>query len=118
MKSDPDEDLLLSIAEEVMKCLSRYRFFEKLDDALSPIDSSQVPRKCSSSYEISEQILLALGFTPTDTADIFGVLKYKSAGCACEILFNVAESSRFRETYWRNRARQLGHEFSSFPKHD
>jgi len=116
MASDSDDELISSIAEDVMKCLSQRGFFEKLDDALSPTDRSHTQRACGSNYEISKGILLASGFTPEDLADIFGVLKSKGACCDCEILYNVAESSRFRETYWRNRAKQLERPHSSITK--
>jgi hypothetical protein len=116
MKSDSDEDLISSIAEDVMKCLSQCGFFQKLDDVLCPKGGSQARRKCCSNYEIPKEILVASEFTEADLADIFGVLKSKGGHCDCEILYNVAESSSLRETHWRNRASQLHGESSSVPE--
>jgi hypothetical protein len=59
----------LNIAPDVMRCLFRARFFERLDDLFSPID--------------------------------------ESSQCDCEILYNVAESSRLKAKHWRGVAEGL-----------
>lgn len=79
-----------------MKCLDRSLFFEKLDDVLCPKDCSEVRQGCGSDYKLSESILLASGFDASDLVDIFDVLRGQGGFCDCEILYNVAESSRLR----------------------
>ena len=104
MEANEDDELISSIAADVMKCLVRSGFFEKLDDLICPKDNSHLRSTCGGDYKLSESILLALGFSRTDLADIFGVLSSKGGGCDCEILYNVAQSSRSKAEYWRHRA--------------
>jgi hypothetical protein len=104
MESASDDDLISSIAPDVMKCLGRCAFFEKLDGLLSPEDNSIPPQGCDGTYKRSEAILIAAGFERADLADIFAVLQSKSGCCDCEVLYNVAETSRLKTNYWRGRA--------------
>ncbi len=104
MDSTPDKELISSIAADVMKCLVRSDYFTKLDDLLSPRDNSNLPQICDGTYKISELILLASGFERADLADIFGVLHSRGGCCDCEVLYNVAESSRFKTKYWRKQS--------------
>lgn len=90
--------------KDVMKCLVRADQFTKLDDRLSPKDDSNLPQICDGSYKISELILLASGFERADLADIFGVLQLRGGCCDCEVLYNVAESSRFKVKYWQKQS--------------
>ena len=104
MKSGSDDDLISSIALDVMKCLGRSGFFGKLDAILSPEDNSSPRKDCDGTYTLSEPILLASGFKPEDLNDIFAVLASKGGCCDCEVLYNVAETSRLKAKYWRSRA--------------
>jgi hypothetical protein len=104
MESTSDDDLISSIAPDVMRCLAQVGFFEKLDGVLSPNDDSQQREGCHGDYRISESVLLASGIPETDLDDIFGVLRAKGGYRDCEILYNVAESSRLKAAYWRARA--------------
>jgi hypothetical protein len=45
MKSASDDDLISSIAPDVMKCLGRCGFIEKLDGLLSPEENSKPPQR-------------------------------------------------------------------------
>jgi hypothetical protein len=108
--ADPDTEFIGSIAPDVMKCLVRDRFFEKLDDLLSPQDESISHQKCSGDYKHSESVLLDSGFQRTDLGDIFAVLRFKGGYCDCEVLYNVAETSRLKAQYWRSRS--VGQEYS------
>jgi len=102
---DPaDHDFISSIASDVMTCLVRAGYFEKLDNVLSPKDSSSTPRICDQTYKLSESILLASGFEQKDLDDIYAVLQSKGGYCDCEVLYNVAETSRLKANYWRSRA--------------
>jgi hypothetical protein len=107
MPIDPDDDLISSIRPDAMTCLGRCDFFEKLDDVLSPEDKSHQPNECWGTFELSEHILVESGFTRTDLDDIFGVLRSQGGFCDCEILYNVAKSSRLKSEYWRSRANRL-----------
>jgi len=101
MKAGPDDELIASIALDVMKCLVRSNFFEKLDDLLCPKDGSPHREGCRGDFKLAESVLLALEFKRTDLDDIYGVLRSKGGCCDCEILYNVAESSRLKAKYWR-----------------
>ena len=107
MESDSDDELIASIAPDVMKCLEGAGFFEKLDDLLSPQDHSIPPQQCDGSYKISETILLSSGFKRCDLDDIFAVLYFNGGCCDCEVLYNVSETNRLKGDYWRRRAKGL-----------
>jgi Protein of unknown function (DUF2695) len=107
MEADRDHDLISSITPDVMTCLERSGFFHKLDDLLSPEHHSQSRADCSGDYRLSKSVLQAVGFDSSELTDIFGVLGSQGGGCDCEILYNVAESSRLKSEYWRNRAKGL-----------
>ena len=107
VETDPDHDLISSITPNVMTCLERSGLFRKLDDLLCPEGRSQPPANCSGDYQLSKSILQAAGFDSSELTDIFGVLGSQGGCCDCEILYNVAESSRLKTDYWRNRAKGL-----------
>jgi hypothetical protein len=115
VESDPDDDLIASITPDVMGCLQRSKFFEKLDDILSPSDGSQPLDSCLGNYKLSESVLRASGFDSLDLTDIFDVLKSQGGFCDCEILYNAAESSRLKANYWRSRARGVGTQVKHTP---
>jgi len=104
MESASDGDLISSIAPDVMKSLGRCGYFEKLDGLLSPDDNSSASQGCDGTYKLSESILLVCGFERDDLEDIFAVFQSKGGFCDCEVLYNVAETSRLKSRYWRSRA--------------
>ena len=104
MEPDSDDELISSIAPDVMTCLGRCSFFEKLDELLSPEDNSSSVEKCDGSFRLSETILVAAGFDRAELKEIFAVLHSKGGCCDCEVLYNVAETSRLKANYWRGRA--------------
>jgi Protein of unknown function (DUF2695) len=104
MESASDDDLISSITPDVMKCLGRCDFFEKLDDLLSPEGRSTPSPSCDATFKLSESILNGAGFDRAELTDIFAVLRSKGGCCDCEILYNVAETSRLKAKYWRSRA--------------
>jgi len=77
--------------------------FRKLDDLLCPIGDSLAREHCGGDYKLSEAILLKSGFESSDLADVFDVLRSRGGFCDCEILYNVAETSRLKSAYWHNR---------------
>jgi len=103
MESGSNEDLISPIAPDVMKCLGRCGFFEKLDGVLSPEDNSSPSHDCDGTFKLSESILLAAGFEQDDMYEIFAVLRSKGGFCDCEVLYNVAATSRLKGKYWRSR---------------
>ena len=102
MGDDSHNDLISSITPDVMASLMRSQFFERLDDLLCPRDGSS-PRECSGDYRLSEPILRDAGHDPEAVQEVFDVLLSQGGCCDCEILYNVAESSRLKANYWRNR---------------
>ena len=102
MGDDSHSDIISSITPDVMRCLRRSQFFERLDDVLCPREGSS-PRQCSGDYTLSEPILRDAGYDPEDVQEIFDVLRSQGGCCDCEILYNVAESSRLKANYWRSR---------------
>ena len=103
MGDDSYSDLISSITPDVMKSLTRSHFFERLDNLLCPKEGSS-PRECNGDYEVSEPILRDAGYKPEAVREIFDVLRSQGGCCDCEILYNVAESSRLKANYWRSRA--------------
>jgi Protein of unknown function (DUF2695) len=104
MDGGADSDLISSITPDVMTCLRRSLFFERLDDLLSPEEAAHLREVCAGNYELSKRVLEASGFDSDDWQDIFNVLRAQGGCCDCEILYNVAESSRLKSDYWKSRA--------------
>ena len=107
MAFDQSNELIASITPDVMKCLVRSGFFEKLDDLICPKDELHPRRSCGGDYKLAESVLLTSGFERTELDEILGVLNSKGGCCDCEILYNVADSSRLKAEYWRGRATGL-----------
>ena len=105
--SDPDisdSGLVASITLDVMRCLDSQGFFDKLDNLFCPTDTSLQRRRCSGDYEVSKSILTSQGFNEADVEDVCAVLAAQGGSCDCEILYNVAETSRLKAEYWRAQA--------------
>lgn len=118
MDADPGHDLISSITPDVMICLDRAGFFRKLDDVLCPADGSPAGESCGGDYTLSKSILQAAGFDSSDLGDVFSVLGSLGGCCDCEILFNVAESSRLKAKYRRSLGRELGDQRGLLPHSD
>jgi hypothetical protein len=114
MDDGADSDLISSITPDVMTCLRRAQFFERLDDLLSPEASTKKQAFCDGDYQIATRVLEDTGFDSSEFEDIFNVLTSQGGCCDCEILYNVAESSRFKAKYWKNRP----HGGDVGPQHD
>ena len=104
MDDGTDSDLIASITPDVMTCLRRSLFFERLDDLLCPKADLHEREVCAGNYRISKRVLKASGFDSGDLQDIFKVLRAQGSCCDCEVLYNVAESSRLKAEYWKSRA--------------
>jgi hypothetical protein len=112
MTDHTEADFIRSITEDVMKCLLRSRFFDKLDNLLAPTNTPEVTH-CVGGYKLSRSILQASWFDSEEMADIFEVMRSLDGGCDCEILYNVAASSRLKANYWKKLPAQV----ISFPIH-
>src|SRR5262245_25371280 len=95
-----DDSYVEGIAENVLVVLTRKRFFEMLDDEMCPIDPAGQGAICRGSYDLASSVLAQLGFSSEDSADVLQVLAARGGHCDCEILFNVAETSRLKAAYW------------------
>ena len=104
MDGGADSELINSITPDVMTCLRRSLFFERLDDLLSPKEDLHHREVCAGNYELSTRVLEASGFDSDDLRDILDVLRAQGGCCDCEILYNVAESSRLKSDYWKSSA--------------
>jgi hypothetical protein len=100
----PDPDLIDEITPHVMKCVLASHAFEALDDILCPVPDCAPRQHCYGDYRHAKSILLSRGFTEDELFDVFHVLIAQGGNCDCEILFNVAETSRLAAQYWKARA--------------
>ena len=103
MDDGTDLELISSITADVMTCLRRSQFFERLDDLLCP-NAGGAGELCAGDYTLAKRVLQAGAFDSADWDDIFNVLRTQGACCDCEILYNVAESSRLKAQYWKSQA--------------
>jgi hypothetical protein len=78
-----------------------------------PKEDSDQREVCDGDYKVSRCILEAAGFDVDDLRDMFAVLRAQGACCDCEVLYNVAESSRLKAEYWKHRA----HGSEAKPRH-
>jgi len=105
-----NKEFIESIAPDVINCLNRISFFEKLDDRLCPAIPGTQAERCGGDFRLSESILRSNKFTEQDLPEIFAVLHACGACCDCEVLYNVAEENRLKATYWRAQAQEIGQE--------
>jgi hypothetical protein len=113
MDDGTDLDFISSMTPDVMACLRRSHFFERLDDLLCPEGRLTAREVCGGNYKLSKSVLEVANFDSVDLEDIFSVLRLQGACCDCEILYNIAESSRLKAEYWKGRL----HGTEAKPKH-
>lgn len=97
----PDQELIASIAPDVLGALQQKGFFAALDELLCPASEKSEPQKCSGDFRYAKRALQACGFEQSDSSDVFHVLMEQGAFCDCGILYNVANESRLKTKYWR-----------------
>jgi len=97
----PDQELIASIAPDVLGALQQKGFFAALDELLCPANEKSEPQKCSGDFRYATRALQACGFEQSDSSDVFHVLMEQGAFCDCEILYNVANESHLKTKYWR-----------------
>jgi hypothetical protein len=94
------------IAPDLMKVLERSKYFERLDEVLSPSDGSPPNVACDHTFRLTRTILAELDFDEAATEVVVGVLHSRGACCDCEVLYNVAETSRWKAQYWRSKVKE------------
>lgn len=104
----PDDELIKSIAPDVVRSMEGSGFFAGLDDLMSPLDMSAKAEECHGDFRHTKHVLEAKGFGARngvdEVFDICHVLMAKGAYCDCEVLYNVSESNRLKAAYWQRRA--------------
>jgi len=101
-EAEPDEEIIDSIAPDVLRTLQKKDFFTKLDDLFCPAKDT-IPQLCSGDFRHAKKILQRCGFEPSDWSDVFHVLMGQGAYCDCEIVYNAAPESRLKSQYWQGR---------------
>jgi hypothetical protein len=96
----PDEQLISDITPDVTRCLLGAKVFEALDDELCPVDARTARAECHGDFRTAKRVLLSHGFTDDEVFDVLHVLMAQGGFCDCEILFNVARSSRLATQRW------------------
>ncbi len=96
-----DDELVNSIAEDVLAVLESRHFFERLDDRFCPAIQQELPAHCDHSFRISTEILEQFGMNTDDVQDVVAVLQSRGACCDCEVLYNVAKESRLKAEKWK-----------------
>ena len=102
-----DDESIDEITPYVLKALHERKFFERLDDQLSPADTTVPAKACVHTYDISMATLTECGFDLAEIEDIKQVMSKNGGCCDCEILYNVAEDSRLKSKYWKKRSIEL-----------
>ena len=104
----PDEELMESIAPDVIRALEGSGFFAGLDDLMSPLDGSAKIEVCHGDLRHAKRVLEEKGFGERDGVDevfdICHVLMTKGGYCDCEVLYNVSENNRLKAAYCKGRA--------------
>jgi hypothetical protein len=99
----PDDQLIADITSDVLKVVNAAQIFETLDNVLSPLEPGKAQALCYGDYRHTRKILLERGFTNDEFFDVFHVFMAQGGFCDCEILYNVAPSSRLATEYLKNR---------------
>ena len=63
-----------------------------------------ISKNAGGDHKLSEDILREAGYDPEALQDILDVLRSQGGCCDCEILYNVADTSRLKTNYWSTRA--------------
>ncbi len=107
----PDEELMESIAPDVIGLLEKTGFFIALDDLMAPEDATQEGEPCHGDFRLTKRVLTSKGFREQGRVDqVFDachVLMNKGAFCDCEVLYNVHKGSRLAARYWQQRAKKM-----------
>jgi Protein of unknown function (DUF2695) len=101
------DEFIESIAPDVLRCLQRRNFFERLEGNVFP-EGPGSRGTCDHSYRHLISLMEAEAWPDKDhREDVFDVMRSKGGFCDCEIIYNVAPESQVREHYWKRRASEL-----------
>jgi len=102
-----DEEYIKDSAPFITEALEKIKFFKKLDNQMLPINPFKKAKKCHGDFAITKTILIKNNFNKNEIFDICHMLISKGGYCDCEVLYNVAEESRYRKKYWKNRLKEI-----------
>jgi hypothetical protein len=105
MDQSLDASLINDIADDVLRVLSQIRLFERLDDLYCPTGTEVLPVKCRHDYAQTELILTEGEMDEQEVKEVVAVLDASGGHCDCEVLYNLAETSRFKSLYWQTRSK-------------
>jgi hypothetical protein len=98
---DADDQLVETIAPDVLNAIENRGFYTRLDDQMCPGDPRRPRVLCDGSLALTTATLESCGFGQEDIADVLAVLAARGGFCDCEVLYNVAEESRLKSEYWK-----------------
>jgi len=102
-ETESRDEFIESIAGDVMGCLTRDRFFERLEKIVWP-EGPDGQKVCDHSFAKTLELTAAHGHPSEDQEEIIGVLQSRGGFCDCEVILNAAPTSQARDRYWRKRA--------------
>jgi hypothetical protein len=106
----PDEELIKNITPDVLNVLNKVGFFEALDHLMAPENKDSKGEDCYGDFRNVKKVLKEKGFGVRngvdEVFDICHVLMAEGGYCDCEVLINVAETSRLKERLWIQREKQ------------
>lgn len=97
-----NDELVASIAADVLAVLSGHHFFQNLDDRFCPVGPQQIRAQCDHSFRVSTQLLEQFGMDTDAIEDVLAILHSRGACCDCEVLYNVADESRLKAEKWKS----------------
>ena len=107
----PDEELMESVAPDVMGLLEQSGFFVALDGLMAPEDATLEGEPCHGDFRITKRILASKGFRKQggvdEVFDVCHVLMTRGAFCDCEVLYNAHAGSRLAARHWQRRAKEM-----------
>ena len=106
IEDDPDDELIASIAPDVMGALQERGFFAALDEMFCPKGGAKQAQTCAGDFRYAKQALQLCRFEESDWSDVLHVLMGHGAFCDCEILYNAATESRLKTQHWQQRSHQ------------
>jgi hypothetical protein len=108
----PDDELMASIAPDVLQAIEQAGVTARLDDLLAPEDANASAEHCHGDFRHLKKVLAEKGFGQRGEIDeIFGICHVamaKGGYCDCEVLYNVSGTNRLKSRYWAKRAHSMG----------
>jgi hypothetical protein len=102
-----DEEYIAGVEPFIVKALEKIEFFKKLDNQMLPLNPFKKAKKCQGDFTLTKSILIKNNFKENEIFDICHMLMSKGGYCDCEVLYNVADVSKFRKKYWKKRLKEI-----------